>query len=186
VSEFSLTLGKARGRAQPSFHRRQLPGRIHARSPVRWRVGDWNPEEETGQERGEALHRPFWTWVSRLRPSPGSFELVEVHFADDQTSQFSSLVESWRRDAVATSSVERMAMHPAYQRIIGLGPIALPLVLRELEERPDHWFWALRAISGEDPAEGQDTFEGARQAWLAWGRGRGYLIDQSLDSESVS
>lgn len=44
-----------------------------------------------------------------------------------------------------------MAMHPAYQRIIGLGPEVAPLLLRELERQPDHWFWALKALTGADP-----------------------------------
>ena len=42
-------------------------------------------------------------------------------------------------------------MSPSYQRIIGLGSAVVPLLLRELERQPDHWFWALKAITGADP-----------------------------------
>ncbi|PWU20449.1 MAG: hypothetical protein C5B50_03840 [Verrucomicrobia bacterium] len=66
-------------------------------------------------------------------------------------------------------------LHPAYQRIIGFGPVAIPLILRELEREPAHWFWALNAISGEDPAPEGSTFDEAAAAWLKWGRERGYI-----------
>ncbi len=68
-----------------------------------------------------------------------------------------------------------MAMHPAYQRIIGMGPEVVPLLLRELERTRDHWLWALHAITGEDPAKPQDGFEAAVDAWLDWGRRNRYI-----------
>jgi len=70
-----------------------------------------------------------------------------------------------------------MFLIPSYQQIIGLGPSAIPLILRELENEPGHWFWALAALTGENPA-GQGAVgnvEAMRQAWLQWGRERGYL-----------
>lgn len=101
----------------------------------------------------------------------------EQYLTDERELErtFSALAEQWRADTVFLSSVEKMAMHPAYQRIIGLGPQALPLLLRELQGRPDHWFWALHAISGEDPAPADATFDQAVQAWLEWGRCQGYI-----------
>ena len=68
-----------------------------------------------------------------------------------------------------------MAMEPSYQEIIGLGPVVLPLILRELAREPDQWFWALRSISGEDPAADAETVQDASQLWLRWGRERGLL-----------
>lgn len=49
-------------------------------------------------------------------------------------------------------------MHPAYQQIIGMGEKALPLILRDLRDRPTgHWFWALNAITGEEPTLGESA-----------------------------
>jgi hypothetical protein len=70
---------------------------------------------------------------------------------------FFDLANRWRNETALLSSVTKIAMHPAYQRIIGMGPAALPLLLRELEQQPDHWFWALTAITGEDPVPPEDA-----------------------------
>lgn len=69
-----------------------------------------------------------------------------------------------------------MAMHPAYQQIIGMGRTAIPYILEELAERGGHWFWALRAITGENPVDGSDQgdVEKMKLAWLQWGVREGY------------
>jgi len=94
---------------------------------------------------------------------------------DELEQMFNALAEQWRSDTILLSSVEKMAMHPAYQRIIGMGPKAVPLILRDLQAHPDHWFWALHAITGEDPVQPGDNFDRAVQAWLEWGKKLGYL-----------
>ena len=89
---------------------------------------------------------------------------------------FHELVTTWRQETRFTSSVTDMAMHRAYQRIIGLGPAAVPLLLRELERHPDHWFWALYASTGVDPTtpEQKGKVQEMAKAWLDWGREAGY------------
>jgi hypothetical protein len=87
----------------------------------------------------------------------------------DISSTFLRLREEWLEDTLLTSSLSEMTQHSAYQQIIGLGPAALPFLLKDLAATPNHWFWALRSIAGEDPAESEETFEGARTAWLRWG-----------------
>jgi hypothetical protein len=66
-----------------------------------------------------------------------------------------------------------MVNHEAYQRIIGMGPPAIPLILGEMQQRPDHWFMALHLLTGVDPAVGEETGAGATSAWLRWGRSNG-------------
>jgi hypothetical protein len=92
--------------------------------------------------------------------------------------EFHSLVEQWKRDTFHHSSLSRKFTHPAYVRIIGMGKAALPLLLSELRDNPDHWFYALKYIAGDegkDVAAGIDGFEAARAAWLEWGYLRGYI-----------
>jgi hypothetical protein len=90
---------------------------------------------------------------------------------------FKRLAEIWRRETAVHSSVTKKAMHEAYQRIIGMGRSAVPLILRELRDKPEHWFWALTAITGEDPVPEEDAGDIRKmaQAWLDLGRGRGWL-----------
>ena len=66
--------------------------------------------------------------------------------------KFQALAETWRREVQFMSSVTEMVLHPAYQRIIGMGTAVVPHLLRELECRPDHWFWALPRLQGPIPS----------------------------------
>src|SRR3972149_3726067 len=47
-------------------------------------------------------------------------------------ARFQELVSTWKRETSLTTSVLEMAMHPAYQQIIGMGPIDVPLILNQL------------------------------------------------------
>ena len=91
-------------------------------------------------------------------------------------TKFDRLAGQWREETAMSSSVVEMAMHPAYQQIIGMGRAAVPYILRELSRQADHWFWALKAITGEDPVPERDRGDLARmtQAWLVWGARYGY------------
>jgi hypothetical protein len=86
---------------------------------------------------------------------------------------FNQLASEWRKERGITSSAHKMAMCHSYQRIIGMGPSVVPFILRELKNRgndPEHWFWALESITGEDPIPKSsygNTIEMAR-AWLSW------------------
>src|SRR5579872_676049 len=98
--------------------------------------------------------------------SPPSFGLAD---------EFRSLAQKWQRDTKHMSSLSKMFSHPSYRRIMGMGRAALPLLLAELQQHPDHWLVALNAITGEDPAPKDSNFDGAVQAWIAWGREKGII-----------
>ena len=89
---------------------------------------------------------------------------------------FLELAEQWRRETGMMSLVSKMSIHPAYQRIIGMGQAVVPLILRELEQEPDHWFWALQAITGANPvrSEQRGRLKQMAEAWVQWGRENGY------------
>jgi hypothetical protein len=100
---------------------------------------------------------------------------IQTDVSPELGRKFTELAERWRRETAVLSNVHRIVLHSAYQRIIGLGPVAIPLILKELSERPGHWFWALKAITGEDPVTPGATFKEAVDTWLDWGRARGYI-----------
>jgi hypothetical protein len=91
-------------------------------------------------------------------------------------AEFNTLAEEWRAETRMLSLVTQKSMHPAYQRIIGMGRPVVPLILRDLEQKPDHWFWALRAITGDNPvkSEQRGRMKLMAQAWIQWGKENGY------------
>ena len=46
----------------------------------------------------------------------------------DIETQFLELAQQWRRETGMMSLVTKMSMHPAYQRIIGMGQPVVPLI----------------------------------------------------------
>ena len=64
-------------------------------------------------------------------------------------------------------------------------------ILRELQRElqqdgePDHWFWALVAITRENPSVPEDRGNILKmaRAWLRWGVNRGYLSGQALGAD---
>ena len=65
--------------------------------------------------------------------------------------RFLTLKAQWEVETAVLSSATEIAMHPAYQQIIGMGHVAIPLILSEMKRKQGHWFWALKSITGEDP-----------------------------------
>lgn len=97
--------------------------------------------------------------------------------AIDLKNRFRQLADQWSGDTINMSSLTEMVSHPAYLRIIGLGAPATRLLLQELETNPDYWFFALSAVTNQDPATDDDRgdFERTRRKWLQWGKVRHYI-----------
>lgn len=91
------------------------------------------------------------------------------------SEKFQRLAQAWRDETRYLSSLDEIVLNRAYQQIIGMGDPAVPLILHELEREPDHWFWALTAITGYEPdlPEESANVETMAKAWLEWGRSRG-------------
>lgn len=101
---------------------------------------------------------------------------ISTQQANPET-RFLTLKTQWEVDTAILSSVTEIALHPAYQQIIGMGHTAIRLILLEMKKRPGHWFWALKSITGEDPVlpEQRGRMKEMTQAWLRWGREKNYL-----------
>lgn len=91
--------------------------------------------------------------------------------------KFEALAQEWKMSTAHLSSITEISMHPAYQQVIGMGEKAVPFILREMAVSPNQWFWALKAISGDDPvpAEHRGRIKLMTEDWLAWGRAKGYF-----------
>lgn len=91
--------------------------------------------------------------------------------------RFLNLADKWHWETAHLSSPSSIALHPAYQRIIGMGEPAIPLILQDLQIRGGPWYWALAAIADESPVTGDisGNIPAIKQAWLEWGKRRGYI-----------
>jgi hypothetical protein len=90
---------------------------------------------------------------------------------------FTQLAEQWRQETRFLSSTSAIATHPAYQRIIGLGPQVIPLILAEMQHKPGQWFWALTSLTGETlvPPSDAGRMTAMTEAWLKWGSDNGWI-----------
>jgi hypothetical protein len=103
--------------------------------------------------------------------------------------RFSRLAAAWKAETELCSKVTKRILHPAYQKIIGMGEAALPFILKDLSENgPDDWFWALTAITDENPITESiaGDMRAMTEAWLQWGKKAGYLSDSPSPSNGSS
>jgi hypothetical protein len=91
--------------------------------------------------------------------------------------RFRRLATEWKEQSRYLSNVAQMAMLKPYQRIIGLGLPVVPLILEELNREPNQWFWALEAITEQNPVppEAKGQVRLMAQAWIEWGKQQGYV-----------
>jgi hypothetical protein len=110
----------------------------------------------------------------RREPEPQDEPLTA---ADE--AEFRHHVERWRKEALAYSSIARKIAHPDYLAIVGMQKKVIPLLLRELAERPTYWFAALKTLAKDEQTPEEPTsFDAAVKAWLDWGKKRGYLQER--------
>lgn len=93
---------------------------------------------------------------------------------------FNGLAKNWREATQSYSLNMRRYAHPTYQAMmVALGKEepkdVIPLILSELQQRPDIWFEALKVFAKDDPARNSKSFDNAVAAWLEWGKKEHYI-----------
>jgi hypothetical protein len=86
---------------------------------------------------------------------------------------FSGLVKTWNEVTGGYSVTLRRYAHGSYQAILVLGarePEVVTLILRELQQRPDWWFEALKVLTKENPVKPGASFDEAVNTWIDWGK----------------
>jgi hypothetical protein len=59
----------------------------------------------------------------------------------------------WKAETAMFSSASKAAKHSAYRKIVGMGMAVVPFIMADLKQEPDHWFIALREITGANPVK---------------------------------
>jgi hypothetical protein len=91
------------------------------------------------------------------------------------------LAEKWLSERPRGIDVGESIEAPEYQEIINLGYRAIRPLLLLMRKKPDHWFYALNVITGENPVppDSEGRIADMASAWIKWGKQRGYL--RSMD-----
>jgi hypothetical protein len=115
--------------------------------------------------------------MPRTKTGPPSIEPSQASQGPELERRFRKLVANWQAEVAALSSTTARVRHPSYLAIVALGPEVVPLLLRELEQRPNHWFAALKSLTGADPVAPRDRgrIGPMANAWINWGKEHGYL-----------
>lgn len=127
------------------------------------------------------VNRDTLLWGKQRTPTVPTWTIIEKRIAAgiprDVEEEFYSNVVKWKDETEVSSSMHDLVLNKSYQRIIGLGPIVIPLILKDLKNYGGHWFWALNALTGENPVTQEDAgrIKKMREAWLTWGVEKGYL-----------
>ena len=91
--------------------------------------------------------------------------------------QFNELFQKWHTETALLSSGTAIVSHAAYKQIIGMGETVIPFILMQLQKNPQHLFYALYHITGENPVplSHAGNLEKMAADWLAWGVQKGYI-----------
>lgn len=94
---------------------------------------------------------------------------------------FQTLANQWRKETSGSSSPLEKIANENYLMIIKKGgehkEAIVPLILKELEKKPNYWFEALKIITGKNPVKPEEftSYKLVTKAWLNWGIEEGYL-----------
>lgn len=76
----------------------------------------------------------------------------------------------WKNETMFSSSISEITNNSAYRYIIGLGQEALPLIIKDFKTNDNHWFYALEALTGQNPIK--ENHKGIislmKSDWLEW------------------
>ena len=88
----------------------------------------------------------------------------------DSAVQFDEFADKWRKEIGGESSLTNITSNINYLRIISLGKSVVPLIIEQLKLKPEPWFVALRAITGELNVgkEHPGNFRKIAQCWIEW------------------
>ena len=86
--------------------------------------------------------------------------------------RFQLLAEKWKEESKYLAFAKDSLQLPNYQAIISMGKTALPHILTDMQQQPNHWFGALKAITGENPVlpEHKGNIQSMTNDWLLWGK----------------
>jgi hypothetical protein len=90
--------------------------------------------------------------------------------------RLTAIANALEADAASFSSIRRVARSRSFMELVKAGSSATVVALERLSgDRRPLWLYFLQFTTQARPAAGQDTVDGAANAWRAWGFQAGLL-----------
>lgn len=109
-------------------------------------------------------------------------EYFQVNTRINETERiFKDLASKWRRETRALSMmIHKTILNSTYRKIIDMGEKIVPYILKDLMNKPDHWFVALEEIYREQkinpvPQKDMGNIKKMAEAWISWGKANGKI-----------
>lgn len=141
----------------------------------------WKADPEWGVQKWCCMHR-------NEKPQSPIAEDMKRDGAWDETMEnlpqntselwyeFQTLAKQWHEDTAFLSNPSTIAEHPNCQKIIKMGKVAIPWILKDLEKNGGQWYIPLRQIClannfvpPEIPEEDAGRIKIMNKIWLDWG-----------------
>jgi hypothetical protein len=102
-------------------------------------------------------------------------EELEEKFTSKQAivkREFEIYKAIWEHETMFSSSTTEMINHPAYLHIISLGEDVVPLLLSDMQQTSNYWFYALHKITNADPIpkEHEGKIQEMIKDWEQWAK----------------
>lgn len=106
----------------------------------------------------------------------GNSVLISDRIENQEFKHFLQLKDKWKSETLYYSSSSHIFNNSAYREIIALGSKTIPWIIRELKKTNDHWFYALKKISGENPInpDHYGIIPKMKEDWIEWAQKNNY------------
>ena len=90
---------------------------------------------------------------------------------------FDNLKLLWLEETKMSSNVFITLKHPAHIKIIELGIDVLPMLLHDLRDNKNHWFYTLSIITNHNPIKTKNlgNIDKMIDDWLEWGKSNNFI-----------
>jgi hypothetical protein len=85
-------------------------------------------------------------------------------------TRFDYYHEKWVKETMILSNAKSITANSNFQKIVSYGSEIVPILLRELENKPSNLVWAMNHILNRKISNNSLTITEASKAWVSWGK----------------
>ena len=106
----------------------------------------------------------------------GNSVLITERIQNREYRNFLRLKNRWKFETRFFSNSNEIINNSAYKSIIGMGKKTIPWIIRDLKKSNNHWFFALKEITGINPVnpENYGKINDMKNDWIVWAEKNNY------------